>query len=728
MLQGLVLSCALLPLFLPTAQNLEYEYSILTSLCIWTLLCLCTFVTTIRTKLESELQQMTFVKFILMMLILYVPGITLLIFDVCRCSPAGFIFWLTTNTLSTLTLALGVYNFLGKKKKKFMLLIVLTVAILEVSMLFFFPQKRMHSFLLGYLHGPIYDIDILVPSAILLLRLLVLLLGLFYIFQHKANVFPKYGKAFIPIALIGLMASLYQNKYVGHGNTILKKAFSHKIDAHGNYSIYLNKNSFDPKRLALFEREVAFHYMELKKIIHPRNTPHTKVFLYSNEKEKKLLFGGYQTDITDVVTPSIHITIEQYPHPTLRHELVHAITSDFAFHGLGFHPNMAITEGLALALAPNPRSISLDIGAGSLFHSGRIKNVEQLFSYNFWQYSGARAYTIAGSLISYLVHQFSSEKVFDFYAGKGWLESFGKERSELIQSWKNHLTQSFNPEKHEQFTNRIFQFPGVLHVKCPHSRVDLGKKETTWTERLRQGPFWDPRTDFKSWESDLLKDSQSEQKKKKVVLKREIWKVLKNPSPIPLSAALLADLEATINTLGFIDDFQIALLWVDYLLVHQPASKLKIQTILAKLKESASQKFLGKGMNRAILVREEFVRSDSNVIKSFILYMRNLKPIPSKRLFQNLNSYAFSYLYLRWNKNLDSQELLDSLATLEVFSPPKYISIEWKKLLAYRFMESKHYLKAQTLFDQLSRESLPGEQKFFSQERRFATYLLGIKG
>src|SRR5690606_24024804 len=96
--------------------------------------------------------------------------------------------------------------------------------------------------------------------------------------------------------------------------------------------------------LRLF-RDAEFHVTELKALLAEPALPHVDIYVYPNEDRKKLWFGGGATDVTDVRTPSIHITADGWPHPTLRHELVHALTSDIAFHGLGFHPNIAFTEG-----------------------------------------------------------------------------------------------------------------------------------------------------------------------------------------------------------------------------------------------------------------------------------------------------------------------------------------------------------------------------------------------
>src|SRR5690606_30180103 len=129
--------------------------------------------------------------------------------------------------------------------------------------------------------------------------------------------------------------------------------------------------------------------------------PHIWIYVYADGRLKKTLFGAGETDVTDVYTPTVHITAESFPHSTLRHELVHALLSSHAPFGLGFHPNIAITEGFAEALAPRIRTLDLDVASAALISTGKLKNMENLFSPLFWLESGERSYTAAGSFLRY---------------------------------------------------------------------------------------------------------------------------------------------------------------------------------------------------------------------------------------------------------------------------------------------------------------------------------------
>src|SRR5262249_264444 len=106
-----------------------------------------------------------------------------------------------------------------------------------------------------------------------------------------------------------------------------------------------------PLKIQRLHRDAQFHVNELRKLwgAAGQNGPQVEMYVCQWDDGKKVWFGGGSTDVTDVYTPTVHITGEAWPPPTLRHELVHALASGVAYHGLGFHPNMAFTEGLAVA-------------------------------------------------------------------------------------------------------------------------------------------------------------------------------------------------------------------------------------------------------------------------------------------------------------------------------------------------------------------------------------------
>jgi tetratricopeptide (TPR) repeat protein len=258
------------------------------------------------------------------------------------------------------------------------------------------------------------------------------------------------------------------------------------------------------RKLENIYQSARFHSQDLMRVLDVPD-PNVHIFVYPDRESKKLWFGGDGTDITDVVTPSIHITLDGWPHPTLRHELVHAIASRFAYHGLGFHPNMAFTEGLAVALAPRGDDMNLHEGAADIIQNRRVAQIEQLFSPLFWSESGSRAYTVAGSLIVYLLEQGGLDKVKALYAGSSWEEAFGQPAEQIIGAWQAYLRQNYTRQGPALQAEALYRYPGILRDACPHSKAMLAKNEG-FLLKQRQPAGWKPMQDYWPWRVRLNQD------------------------------------------------------------------------------------------------------------------------------------------------------------------------------------------------------------------------------
>jgi|GEM_PF-1161814 len=519
------IAAAATALLIPSGRNLEYEHvtfaAAIVSVC-WPLVALHR-----SHRIGSPTQWLLTVAALFSGLAL--PGLVMFALKICPCSEIGYGQWLMVQALPScifsataghMTILASRYfetkagiqahqkltSRLDWRTSLLWLTIVAALLTTLAVMLWFMPQKRAVHILLGFLHGPIYDERIWLHRDIILART-----GHAFLFAATglaACTWKKSTKRYPDIArrtVIGSLASgwviitimIWGSPVTGHGSQLLQGQFSGRIEGAG-FKLFHDMDHQDASRLA---EEAEFHIRDLKKIFGPIEYPTIYIYAYPDAHSKKLWFGGGATDVTDVVTPGVHITAggrrrashelsyasqaHQFPlpHPTLRHELVHALMSRIAFHGLGFHPNMAITEGLAVAFAPDANIfsvMSLDESAAELLSSGRIKNPESLFSpWTFWLESGPRAYTVAGSLIGWLAKspRFNGIKtVTELYAGKNWKEATGANAGNLIAEWQQEIAQNSSNAKNDLRkkirASTIFRSSGIALNSCPHSFAD----------------------------------------------------------------------------------------------------------------------------------------------------------------------------------------------------------------------------------------------------------------
>jgi hypothetical protein len=536
-----VLTAATLPLGTSTGANLEYEYALITS---WLTLILVPLGVLFLARRPPEGRDLLW--WLASPLVTLLPGSLAFATSRCACSPQGWLFWMALQWLPAacltfaFTVSLSHIKTPTRWKKVAGLWLVYTLLILTTAAtLWFFPQKRTTSLLLGFLHGPVYDDWIPVDAGIALLRASHALIGLALIaFFHRRWL----SAAFLVLSLV---CQGWSNQWpsTGHGTSALKKLLPETLAGAGWTLHGTWKSSEIPREIKALGDDINFHVSELRGLI--GNTPHVDIWLYPDQDSKKLWFGGGGTDVTDVFTPSVHITQQARPHPTLRHELAHALTSDLAFHGLGFHPNMAITEGVAVALAPEDRALSLDDSSAAILASGRVTSLESLFTpLGFWTESGARAYTLAGSFLAWFKRSKGASALLELYSGASLADAHGAgEQSsarKILEHWKDDIFKGRDAEATELTAEALFRAPSVFAATCPHSLEDLRRSsdKDPWL-RLRQPLAWTPDPNWYLWRLSLDPDDRESQldwlKKRVDAAAAKVISRAENPNPKDLA-------------------------------------------------------------------------------------------------------------------------------------------------------------------------------------------------
>ncbi len=483
--------CALLPLLWPPARQLEYEYALLTA---WMLVALATVLPPLAPDLIARyFQPVSFPGIVALNAGLLIPGIFLFASGQCACGREGFLFWMVTQAFVAGLIACAIlsYSVRCSARRYTPILVVTTVTIVTLAGLWFFPQKRVTSVFLGFLHGPVYDRWIGVDAGVALARLSHGMAAVAILLACRGR-----SKALTLItantAAVLWIGSFYWGSN-GLGQWFIERELSSTV-VFRNAEIHFERRAQRDSDLAeSLVRDAAFHIDEIAKSLDVTITRPIKIYAYRNQTRKKLLFGGGNTDVTDVWTPTIHVELKGSPHPTLRHEIVHAVASFASWHGIGFHPNMVLTEGLAMALAPTGDPLSLDEISDGLLSSGRIQDVKNLWSpLGFWRESGSRSYAASGSLTRFLLARFGSRVVAGIYQGESIESATGQSSDEIISAWSAFVRGSLAANK-VAVAEKMTRDPGVFSEVCPHTLADLSQSRSTglWT-RLRQPLFWNP--------------------------------------------------------------------------------------------------------------------------------------------------------------------------------------------------------------------------------------------
>lgn len=738
LLAPFLVALACVPFALPFGGNLEYEYATLTG---WLVVLGLPFVATFAPKrfvfetfanpgLKQAPQRIAWMLAGAPLAVL-IPGLFTFSVGRCACSPNGFVFWMLVQVIPALWIGMGLFwlifrvRFDGDRQRIKIAVIcgvIALIALAGLGTLWFAPQKRLVQLLFGFLHGPVYDQWIPVDNGVVLSRFVHGLIGWVLACLGWRGFRGGLRSFALPVMtlclVIGAWIKIGSYPSLGFGHKTLQERLPDTLNQN---VLTMHYDGSDPTVMADIQglmSEALFHTRDLIQLLGIASPRPIHIYVYPSDDVKKAYFGGGSTDVTDIWTPSIHITRMAVPHPNLRHELVHAVASQFGWHGLGFHPNMLVTEGLAVALAPLDERFDLDQASAAILKSGRIKRIEDLFSpTGFWSQSGGRAYTIAGSFLGFLLREASPGSVLKIYSGESFTEATGKPLGDWVKRWTTYVEKRFDPSKSLE-NEAMFRAPGVLRDICPHTRADYAKPRTEniWL-RLRQPPGWDPAT-WLEWRSKLSPGDLFV----KVELWRERIKKIASERAVDeagVSTWLETVVKAQRNPAKTIEDVELGMMESDILSLqgHRAESQAKLRA----LSDIVRIKPPGELIERQILAREriEELMKDDNRAKDWRRYLAGWRMIPEA---QPDDPWIAMYLRMRRERNPQRDQVLAN-ALIPVDDMDPSFRIEWYKLTAGRLVSFGDYEIAGSMYRELLKIATGGRRPFYELQLRMVESL-----
>lgn len=757
LLAPLLVALACVPFALPFGANLEYEYATVTAWIIIPALIVAAYTAPSRIVIQAydvdlpatnsvgKLFTRRIQRVLWMLLgaplVTFVPGLVAFTSGQCPCSRNGYVFWMTLQVIPAVWIGMGLFWLIlrfrvdqlksrsGKRKIMpflIVLLILICVTCLGLAVLWFAPQKRLVHMFFGFLHGPVYDQWIPVDNGVVYSRVLHGFVG-WCIAWMAWNGFDKGRKSFRgPAIAFGCTALLWylMGSYpsLGWGQKPLQERLSRAISQGFITMHFEGDDAATSADMRVLLDEATFHANDLAQILNVAHPRPIDIYVYPSDVVKKSYFGGGSTDVTDVWTPTVHITRSAAPHPNLRHELVHAVASQFGWHGLGFHPNMVITEGLAVALAPQDDRFDLDEASAAIIKSGRIKRVEGLFSpTGFWSQSGSRAYTIAGSFLGYILKEAGAGAVLRIYAGESVSAATGKPIKEWILRWKVHIEKRYEPS-HAIENEAMFRSPGILRDICPHTRTDYARPRTEniWL-RLRQPPGWNP-GNWLEWRNELSP--------KDLYVKVELWRerIKLAASERVLSDGAISTWLETVQRAQrvppkTVEDIELGMIENDLLSLqgHRPEAQKKLNALAANVRARPP----GELIERQIFARqriEELINDDAHA-REWRRYLAGWRTIPEVRPD---DPWIANYLRMRRERAPKRESVLANALT-PIDEMDASFRVEWYRLTAARLISFEDYENAASMYREILKTATGGHRSFYALQLRMVEGMKKVK-
>ncbi len=198
------------------------------------------------------------------------------------------------------------------------------------------------------------------------------------------------------------------------------------------------------------------------------------VFVFRDAEQKQRLMGAGHTYIAKPWRNEVYVQDAGFPHPTLRHEIAHVITSAFASGPFrvggslgGFLPDPGRIEGFAVAA--EGESASRRERVADMRNAGVMPTVSQVFSLGFLNAPGARSYTFAGAFVDDVNARYGAATLRAWYGGADLALLVGKPWPVLEQEFVTGLPAG--EPAHNDDAKARYGGPGILARRCPH-RID----------------------------------------------------------------------------------------------------------------------------------------------------------------------------------------------------------------------------------------------------------------
>ncbi|MCH8568407.1 MAG: hypothetical protein LAT67_09095 [Balneolales bacterium] len=338
--------------------------------------------------------------------------------------------------------------------------------------LYSLPHVRFHNHIWGYWPGPIYDSEVALSPSLVAFRYLSLCwAALFWLAPYMKT---SYGKKFrLPFIL--LAASLLLG-YMNLNRTGIISTESHIRNTLGGvhfteYAVLFFDRSVPDDKILFWGKLHDFHIQEIAAQLglDLLQLPRVRSYVYRHEWQKKRLTGAGGTVYVPVWNrnPQMHIH-QQALLPVLRHELVHVLAREIGMPLFNASPNIALTEGLAVALQTERNSTAslhqIVALQDELPDTDTMRSLMSLTG--FYKLSGQLSYTLAGSFTAWLLDSFPPEYMHQAYRTGNIETAFKTDFKDLVTNWHTFL-QTIPTDPGQRFvSDRIFTAPGLLDISC----------------------------------------------------------------------------------------------------------------------------------------------------------------------------------------------------------------------------------------------------------------------
>lgn len=261
----------------------------------------------------------------------------------------------------------------------------------------------------------------------------------------------------------------------------LQRALGGRIET-AHFVITYAKTPELEAQIDLIARDHEFRYAQVAGALGVELRGKIHSFYFASRDQKAALFGARDVEMAKPWRREIYLDHRNFPHGSLRHEIAHAVASEFGDPLFGVSARKVL--GIPALISPGMIegfAVALDWPAGydrpspheavrAMQQLGRLPSLDALFGLSFFTVSSARGYTTTGSFLRFLLERHGAERLRALYrSGGDFAAAYHVPRAELEAEWRAMLAAIDLPPSTVKGQEERFRGGSVFARPCPHA-------------------------------------------------------------------------------------------------------------------------------------------------------------------------------------------------------------------------------------------------------------------
>ncbi len=375
----------------------------------------------------------------------------------------------------------------------------IVVAVFALWRFYAAPPVFTYNALLGYFPGNLYDENIQLGAALLWSRLeqFAWLVAGISVIAYSFDV-PTYRAAMEPrpahrprlaivLAVAAIAGGLRLRTWSGElGYAVEPEDIQEALGGHVETEHFVIHYANVPEIEAIIGLVVADHEFRYAQVVQQLGVGASRKlhsYYFADREQKSRWMGARDVEMAKPWRHEIYLEHRAFPHGSLRHEIAHAVASEFGDPMFGvaarrvagipvmFQPGLI--EGLAVAVdwpGGSYERLTPHELVRVLQELGKQPSIGALLSLQFFNFSSQTSYTTAGSFLKHLLDTYGATPLRALYHSGGDFESaYGKPLSALEAEWRAMISAITLPAGTVEATRERFRMPSVFARPCPHA-------------------------------------------------------------------------------------------------------------------------------------------------------------------------------------------------------------------------------------------------------------------